>query len=451
MRDHWCSTFPEPRSECTLPKAENDGEQAEAPSPNPKRRGLARSLGLGVVTGAADDDCSAIGTYASAGAQFGTSLLWTAPITFPMMFAVVYLSSKLGQVSGKGLFHVIKDHYSSWVLWPTLIGVLVGNTIEAAADLGGMAAALGLFVPLPAPVIVSGVALAILALQVWGSYETIRNIFRWLALVLFAYVGSALLAKPDPWEVLRGTLVPTVQFSGEFLSILVAIIGTSLSAYLYTWQSNVEVEEKIQQGRTTLEERRGTTQGDLRRSRNDILIGMLFSNIIMYFIILSTGATLHKAGQTNIDTAAQAAEALRPIAGDTAGILFAVGIIAVGFLAVPIMTTGAAYDLCQVIGWKSSLHARPKEAKKFYAVIAGFTLVAVVLNFLGFNPMRALVYSGIVQGFSTPPLLLFILLMTNNRKIMGDKVNTLPLNILSWITVGAIFAATAGLVASWFI
>ncbi|MDD1521924.1 Nramp family divalent metal transporter [Bradyrhizobium sp. NC92] len=451
MRDHWCSTFPEPRSECTLPKAENDGEQSEAPSPNPKRRGLARSLGLGVVTGAADDDCSAIGTYASAGAQFGTSLLWTAPITFPMMFAVVYLSSKLGQVSGKGLFHVIKDHYSSWVLWPTLIGVLVGNTIEAAADLGGMAAALGLFVPLPAPVIVSGVALAILALQVWGSYETIRNIFRWLALVLFAYVGSALLAKPDPWEVLRGTLVPTVQFSGEFLSILVAIIGTSLSAYLYTWQSNVEVEEKIQQGRTTLEERRGTTQGDLRRSRNDILTGMLFSNIIMYFIILSTGATLHKAGQTNIDTAAQAAEALRPIAGDTAGILFAVGIIAVGFLAVPIMTTGAAYDLCQVIGWKSSLHARPKEAKKFYAVIAGFTLVAVVLNFLGFNPMRALVYSGIVQGFSTPPLLLFILLMTNNRKIMGDKVNTLPLNILSWITVGAIFAATAGLVASWFI
>ncbi|MDA9496326.1 Nramp family divalent metal transporter [Bradyrhizobium sp. CCBAU 11357] len=434
-----------------MPKAENDGEQSEAPSPNPKRRGLARSLGLGVVTGAADDDCSAIGTYASAGAQFGTSLLWTAPITFPMMFAVVYLSSKLGQVSGKGLFHVIKDHYSSWVLWPTLIGVLVGNTIEAAADLGGMAAALGLFVPLPAPVIVSGVALAILALQVWGSYETIRNIFRWLALVLFAYVGSALLAKPDPWEVLRGTLVPTVQFSGEFLSILVAIIGTSLSAYLYTWQSNVEVEEKIQQGRTTLEERRGTTQGDLRRSRNDILTGMLFSNIIMYFIILSTGATLHKAGQTNIDTAAQAAEALRPIAGDTAGILFAVGIIAVGFLAVPIMTTGAAYDLCQVIGWKSSLHARPKEAKKFYAVIAGFTLVAVVLNFIGFNPMRALVYSGIVQGFSTPPLLLFILLMTNNRKIMGDKVNTLPLNILSWITVGAIFAATAGLVASWFI
>jgi Mn2+/Fe2+ NRAMP family transporter len=178
---------------------------------------------------------------------------------------------------------------------------------------------------------------------------------------------------------------------------------------------------------------------------------MLFSNVIMYFIILSTGATLYKAGQTNIETAAQAAEALRPLAGEAAGILFALGIIAVGFLAVPIMTTGAAYDLCQVVGWKSSLHAKPKEARKFYALIVGFTIVAVGMNFLGLNPMRALVYSGIVQGFSTPPLLLFILLITNNRRIMGDKANGVPLNILSWVTVVAIFAASAGLVVSWFI
>jgi NRAMP (natural resistance-associated macrophage protein)-like metal ion transporter len=402
------------------------------------------------VTGAADDDCSAIGTYASAGAQFGTSLLWTAPVTFPMMFAVVYLSSKLGQVSGKGLFHVIRENYPAWVLWPTLIGVLVGNTIEAAADFGGMAAALSLFIPVPVPLIVIGVAVAILALQIWGSYEFIRNIFRWLALVLFGYIGSALLAKPDPWDVLRGTLVPTIQFSRDFLSILVAIIGTSLSAYLYTWQSNVEVEEKIEQGLTTPSERQGSSRRELRQSRNDILTGMLFSNMIMYFIILSTGATLYKAGQTNIETAAQAAEALRPLAGNAAGILFALGIIAVGFLAVPIMTTGAAYDLCQVFGWKSSLHASPKDARKFYALIVGFTSVAVGMNFLGLNPMRALVYSGIVQGFSTPPLLLFILLMTNNRRIMGDKVNSTPLNILSWVTVAAIFSASAGLVVSWF-
>src|SRR5215210_923009 len=423
----------------------NRGDQERKP---PR---LIRSVGLGVVAGAADDDCSAIGTYASAGAQFGPSLLWTAPVTFPMMFTVVYLSSKLGQVTGKGLFHVIKERYPRWIVWPALIGVLIGNTIEAAADLGGMAAALNLLVPLPIPIIVIAVAAIILGLQVWGSYELIRNIFRWLALVLFAYMGSAVLAKPDLWEVLWGTLVPKVEFSREFLSILVAIIGTTLSAYLYTWQSNVEVEEEIAKGRTKLRERQGASSEELRQSRIDIVIGMLFSNLIMYFIILSTGATLHKAGQKEVETAAQAAEALRPIAGEAAGLLFTVGIIAVGFLAVPIMTTGAAYDLCQVLGWKSSLHAKPKDAKKFYALIVGFTLIAVAMNFLGFNPMKALVYSGIVQGFSTPPLLLLIMLMTNNRRIMGDKVNTMPLNIFGWVTVLAIFGASAGLIVTWFL
>jgi NRAMP (natural resistance-associated macrophage protein)-like metal ion transporter len=433
-----------------LQEAPADSHEADRANGRNKR-GLARAIGLGVVTGAADDDCSAIGTYASAGAQFGTSMLWTAPVTFPMMFAVVYLSSKLGQVTGRGLFHAIKDNYSRWILWPALIGVLIGNTIEAAADLGGMAAALNLFIPLPSWLTVISVSIVILALQIWGSYQLIRNIFRWLALVLFAYVGAAVLARPDPWEVLRGTFVPTIQFSREFLSILVAIIGTTLSAYLYTWQSNVEVEEEIAEGRTRVSQREGATNEELRQSRNDILLGMFFSNVVMYFIILSTGATLYKAGEHQVETAAQAAEALRPLAGDAAGILFALGVIAVGFLAVPIMTTGAAYDLCQVMGWKSSLHAKPKDARTFYALTVGFTIVAIGMNFLGFNPMKALVYSGIVQGFSTPPLLLLIMFMTSNRSIMGDKVNGIGINILGWVTVIAIFCASAGLVVTWFL
>jgi Mn2+/Fe2+ NRAMP family transporter len=232
--------------------------------------------------------------------------------------------------------------------------------------------------------------------------------------------------------------------------MLVAVIGTTLSAYLYTWQSNVEVEEEILKGRTTVKERRGATDEELRKSRRDILLGMAFSNLIMYFIILSTASTLYKAGQNEIETAAQAAEALRPLAGDAAGILFAVGVIGVGFLAVPIMTAGAAYDLCQVLGWKSSLHAKPREAKKFYICIAGFTLLAAGMNFLGFNPMKALVWSAIVQGFSTPPLLLLILLMTNNRKIMGERVNSRWTNILGGVTTAAIFAASFGLLATWF-
>ena len=411
---------------------------------------MLRTLGLGLITGAADDDPSAIGTYASAGATIGPSFLWTAPVTFPMMCAVVYLSAKLGQVSGKGLFHVIKDHYPRWILYPALIGVLIGNTIEAGADIGGMAAALAVLVPIPLPLIIIPVTVAIFALQVWGSYELIRNVFRWLALTLLAYVGAAILAKPDLLEVIKGTLIPTISFDQKFLSLLVAVIGTTLSAYLYTWQSNQEVEEEIAMGRRRLVQRQGATRKELKATRKDVVTGMFFSNLVMYFIVLSTASTLFKTGATEINSAAEAARALQPLAGSAATVLFALGVIGVGFLAVPIMTTGAAYDLCQVMGWKHSLHAKPSEAKKFYVAIGGFTVLAMCLNFLGFNPMKALVFSGIVQGFSTPPLLLMIMLLTNNRKIMGNRVNTRWMNILGWATTVAIFAATAGLVATWF-
>ncbi|WP_343715785.1 divalent metal cation transporter, partial [Inquilinus sp.] len=349
-----------------------DEDSSKLPAPDdeaassPPRQGALRVLGLGLITGAADDDPSAIGTYASAGAALGPSFLWTAPATLPMMFAVVYLSAKLGQVSGRGLFHVIRDHFPRWVLYPALVGVLIGNTIEAAADIGGMAAAIGLLLPVPFTAVVVAVTAAILALQIWGSYALIRNVFRWLALALLAYVGAAVLAKPDLAATLTGTLVPRIRFDAEFLSMLVAVIGTTLSAYLYTWQSNEEVEEEIQMGRRTLAQRRGATDAELRRTRTDVLVGMIFSNLVMYFIILSTGSTLHAAGQTEISSAAQAAEALRPLAGDAAAMLFTAGIIGVGFLAVPVMTTGAAYDLAQTFGWKHSLHARPSEAKAFY-------------------------------------------------------------------------------------
>jgi Mn2+/Fe2+ NRAMP family transporter len=301
------------------------------------------------------------------------------------------------------------------------------------------------------PLIIIPVTLAIFALQVWGSYTLIRNVFRWLALTLLAYVGAAILAKPDLYEVIKGTFVPAIRFDQQFLSLLVAVIGTTLSAYLYTWQSNQEVEEEIAMGRRRLVDRKGATNKELRDTRTDVIAGMFFSNVVMYFIVLSTASTLFKTGPRDISTAAQAAEALKPLAGDAASVLFALGVIGVGFLAVPVMTTGAAYDLSQVMGWKHSLHAKPSEAKKFYVAIGVFTTIAMCLNFLGFNPMKALVYSGIVQGFSTPPLLLLIMLMTNNRKIMGDRVNSRGMNILGWITTVAIFAATAGLVATWFL
>ncbi|WP_132256036.1 Nramp family divalent metal transporter [Methylobacterium segetis] len=414
-----------------------------------RKPGLLRALGTGVITGAADDDPSAIGTYASAGAKFGLAFLWIAPVVLPMMYVVVYVSAKLGQVYGKGLFAAVRDRYPRWVLWPIVIGAFTGNVIEAAANLGGIGAALNLLVPVPVPVIVGGAAALILAFQILGSYALLRRIFRWLALALFAYVAAAVMARPDPVEVLRGTFVPRIRFDAEFLSIIVACIGTSLSAYLYTWQSNQEVEEEIGQGRVTVRQRRGATDGELRKTRRDVLVGMLFSNLILYFIILSTGATLHAAGQTEIESAAQAAAALEPLAGPAATVLFALGVVGVGFLAVPVMTIGAAYDLVQGFGREGSLHARPSEAKLFYGAIAGVTVLAVLLNLLGFNPMRALVWSGIVQGFSVPPLLLLMMLMTNDRGMMGDRVNGPLTNALGWATTAVTFAATACLVATW--
>lgn len=425
-----------------------DSARGERRPSKPRGRRVLRSLGLGIITGASDDDPSAIGTYASAGAKFGLSFLWAAPMMFPMMFAVVYLSSKLGQVAGKGLFGVIHEHYPRWILYCALVGVLIGNTFEASADIGGMAAALNVLIPVRIAWIAVPTTIAILALQIFGSYALIKKIFRWLSLALLAYIGSAILSKPALREVLNGTLIPHVQFNRDFLSLLVAIIGTSLSAYLYTWQSNVEVEEEIQMGRTTLTDRKGATRAELEHSRRDILSGMFFATMVMYFIMLSM-LPLNKSGRTEINSAAQAAEALRPLAGNAAGLLFAVGVVAVGFLAVPIMTTGAAYDLAQAMGWRHGLYKRPGEAKKFYVAITVISLVAMSLSFIGLNPMKALVWAGIVQGFSTPPLMLLIMLMTNNRKIMGNRTNSLRLNILGWLTTAAIFAASIGLIITW--
>lgn len=419
-----------------------------APEGRPARPTGVRALGLGLVTGAADDDPSAVGTYVSAGARLGPSILWLAPLAFPMMFAVVYLSSKLGQVTGKGLFQAIRDHYGPGVARIVLIGVLVGNTIEAGADIGGLAAAIQLLVPLPAWSILILTSASILALQVWGSYRLIRDVFRWLALTLLAYAGAALLSNPDWGDVARGTFLPRIRLDQESLTLIVAVLGASLSAYLYEWQSNQEVEEEMAMGRTRLEQRVGATHGELARSRRDILLGMLFSTLIMYSIMLAAGATLYAAGKP-VSSAADAAAALRPLAGEAAALLFAVGIIGVGFVAVPIMTSGAAYGVCQAFGWRYSLGARPSRAPAFYGAIAVFTAIATGMNFLGVNPMRALVLAGVVQGFSTPPLLVLIMLMTRRRKVMGKRVNHPALAALGWLTVAVVFAASAGLVVSW--
>jgi NRAMP (natural resistance-associated macrophage protein)-like metal ion transporter len=416
----------------------------EAGHPKPLTQGTFRSLGLGLITGASDDDPAAIGTYAAAGATLGPSFLWVAPIALPMMFAVVYLSSKLGQVAGQGLFAVIRQNYPKWLLYFLLVTAVVGNVIEAGADLGGMAAAINVIIPVPVSGTAAVLGIFVLSLQIRG-YKLIRNVFRWLALALLAYIGSAVLAKPDLISVIKGTLVPAIHFNKHFFAMLVAVIGTSLSAYLYSWQSNQEVEEDISMGRRRLTDRMGTTDAELRHSRRDVAFGMFFASLVMYFIILSTAATLFAAGKSDINTAAEAAQALRPLAGNAAGALFVVGVLGVGFLAVPVMTIGAAFDVCQSFGWKHGLHAEPRRAKPFYTLLVVLTLIAIGLNFFGINPMKALIYAGIVQGVSTPFQMLLIMLATNNRRIMGRWVNTRLMNILGWLTMVAMSGATIGL------
>lgn len=413
-------------------------------------QGTFRSIGLGLITGAADDDPSAIGTFASTGARMGPSFLWTAPFAFPMMFAVVYLCSKLGQVAGRGIFELIRHRYSRPVLYFFLVTAVVGNVIEAAADIGGMAAAVNLLVPLPQPIIVVAITLTVLGLQIWGSYELIRDVFRWLALALLAYVGSAFLVKPDLMPTLRGTFIPSIHFDRTSLEMLVAVMGTTLSAYLYSWQTNQEMEEDISMGRRRLIDRMGTTKAELHHTARDVGFGMLFSCLVMYFIMLSTASTLFKSGQHEISTAAQAAEALRPLAGRAAGLLFAAGVVGVGFLAVPVMTIGAAYDVCQSYGWKHGMYLKVHEAKKFYGAIIAFTFIAMILNFFGINPIKALVFAGIVQGFSTPFLMVALMLMSDDKRLMGPWTNTRAMKLLGWFTTVAMFAATIGLVISWF-
>jgi len=376
-------------------------------------------------------------------------MLWIAPVLLPMMYVVVYVSAKIGQVYGKGLFACIRDQFPRWVLMPMVILAFVGNIIEAAADLGGMGAALNLLIPVPVPLLVTGSAAIIYAIQYFGSYTMIRSLFRWLALILFAYIAAALMAKPDVRQVLYYTFVPHVRFDPAFIGIIVACIGTSLSAYVYTWQSNQEVEEEIAIGRVRLLQRKGATRRELMHTRQDVLTGMIFSNVILYFILMATGVTLHSAGHMDIETAADAASALEPLAGPAAKWLFALGVIGVGFLAVPVMTTGAAYDVVQGIGKHASLHDHPEDNKLFYGIIAVVTGLAIGMNFLGFNPMRALVWSGIVQGFSVPPLLVIMMLLTNRKDVMGARVNSRSTNILGWGTTAVTFLCTGALVVSW--
>jgi Mn2+/Fe2+ NRAMP family transporter len=366
-----------------------------------------------------------------------------------MMVAVQYTCAKIGMVSGHGLTAVLRRHYSRGLLYPVVLVLLVANTINAGVDIGAIAAGLNLLVPVPVSWFIFPVTLVILALQLWGSYRLIVYVCKWLTLALLAYIGATLFARPDPAAVLHGTFVPTLRFDNDFLAALVPILGTTISPYLFFWQATHEVEEAKSVGRRRLWVRRGVSDQELTSAALDVNAGMLASNLVMYFIILATAATLHQAGRTDIQTAADAAEALRPLAGDAASLLLTLGLVGSGFLAVPVLTGSSAYAVCEAFGWRQGLDHRPGKAKAFFAIIVVSTLAGALLNFIGVNPMTALFWTAVLNGLLAPPLLVVVLRIANNKEIMGRRINTPWVNTLGWLTTVAMFAAAVGLVWTW--
>src|SRR3989441_4656354 len=399
------------------------------PTQEAKRRGVAgflHLLGPGLITGASDDDPSGIGTYSQVGSQFGYGLLWLALFTFPLMSAVQELCARIALQPGVGVGASLRRKFPRWLVGVAILGLLAANTFNVGADLGAVAAAgsllsrgavQGLWLVVP-------VALLIIALQVFATYATIFKIFKWLTLALFAYVITAFFSHPPLLEVLRATVIPHVELSKDFVMALVAVLGTTISPYLFFWQASSEVDELAAAGATNPQAgRRGLRLSELRAARTDVLIGMAFSNLVMYFIILTSAAVLHAHGKTGVQTAAQAAAALAPLAGPFAFIVFSVGLIGAGLLAIPILTGSAAYAIKEYLGLPGGLASKPQQRPTFYVILALATAAGVVMNFTHLDPIRALFISAVINGVVAPPLLVLIVLLGKDSAIMKRYVS----------------------------
>jgi NRAMP (natural resistance-associated macrophage protein)-like metal ion transporter len=423
----------------TIKKVGNDVAKTVSPR---RVRKFFDELGPGLITGAADDDPSGISTYSVTGASFGYAPLWTALFSFPLMAAIQMMCARLGMVTGRGLAGVLRRRYPAWVMWSACALLIVANVFNIGADLAGMAEASKMMTGISFFIWVPVYATVITSLLFWTSYSSIVRVFKWLTLVLFAYVITAFLVHPDWKKVLISTLVPHIEWSSRYLATFVGILGTTISPYLFFWQASEEVEEERKMGRSTVGQRKGATAEELRKSRTDVLTGMFFSNVVMYFIILTTAATLYMQGHTNIETAQQAAEALRPLAGRGAYLLFTIGLIGTGMLGIPVLAGAAAYAVAEASAWRGSLSDRPPLAKKFYAVIASAMLLGMVFDYFGISAVKMLFWSAVLNGVLAPPLIALVVLLTSSEKVMRDRKNPPVLQILGWATV-IIMAAAA--------
>lgn len=405
-----------------------------------------RLLGPGLVTGAADDDPGGIATYSIAGAALGFSTLWTAVVTLPLMTAVEWTCARIGVISGTGLTGALRGHYPRSLIAIVCMALAGANVFNIGADLGGMADAAAMLTGAPALLFVAIFAFVSIAFTIKTRYATFARYIKWSTLVLFAYIGAAILAEP-PWrEVVAATVVPHSRITEPYLTTLLAILGTTISPYLFFWQASHEVEQEKNAGRPRRVDRQGATSNELRDARTDVLTGMCFSNVVFYFIVLATASTLYEAGTRDIGTTRQAAEALRPLAGEGAYLLFSIGLIGSGLLAIPILAGSASFAMAELFGWRAGLDLRWHQATRFYIVLSGAVGVGLILNFAGTNPMRMLFLSALVNGVVAPPVLALIMLAANNRKIMGPQTNGIWLNVLGWLTVAVMTAAALAFV-----
>ena len=404
-------------------------------------------LGPGLITGCADDDPSGIGTYSISGAAFGYASLWTALISFPLMVAVQLMCGRLGLVTGRGLAGVIRRRYSKWVLWFACSLLIFANVVNIAADLGGMGDATQMVTGIDALIWTPLFTAAIVGFLFWSSYRRIARMFKWLTLVLLAYVVAAFFVKIDWREALLATFHPRIIWSREYLQVLVGVLGTTISPYLFFWQASQEVEEEHSNGGARVPRTAAATKA-LRRMRIDVITGMFASNFVMYFIILTTAATLHAHGTTNIQTAKQAAEALRPVAGNAAYLLFTLGLIGTGMLGVPVLAGSCAYAISEAAAWRGSLARKPKNAKKFYAVLGLAMALGLLIDYAGLDPVKMLFWSAVTNGVLAPPLIFLILLLTRDRQVMGDRINSVPLQCCGWTAFALMTAAAVALLVA---
>ncbi|HMH59818.1 MAG TPA: divalent metal cation transporter [Bradyrhizobium sp.] len=439
------------------PKNRKKADQPKPPLSDRRRkpfrfRDFLRTLGPGLITGASDDDPSGIGTYSQAGAQLGYGIGWTMLLTFPLMAAIQEISARVGRVTGHGIAGNVCRHYSMWLLNVVVALLFIANTINIAADLGAMADAAKLLIGGHGMLYVVAFGVISVTAEIFLDYKRYVSVLKWLTLSLFAYVGALAFAHISWSQALMGVLVPHITWSADYFTTIVAIFGTTISPYLFFWQASQEAEDqRVDVTKQPLIDKHYGARKEFHRIRADTIVGMAFSNLIALSIMVTAAATLHAAGKTDIQTSAQAAEALRPIAGAFAEVIFALGIVGTGLLAIPVLAGATAYAVGEGRRWPVGLARKPKEAAAFYSVLTLSAAIGIALNFTSINPISALYWSAVINGVLAVPVMVLLMIMARRKDVMGHFVVGGPLHWLGWLSTAAMLLSVLAMAVGFFL